>query len=240
MYSTSRLVNQKHFCRRVLQALIGHNHLFRQTIEIPKRRIGSLYGGWWVATNILNSQVRPVIISCGIGGDISFDKEMIDLFSAVVFAFDPTPKSLEWLASQTDLPFDFHSYPFGVAEYDGSQKFGSPSRADWDDYSVLRQAKSYVTCQVKRIETIVRELSIETVDVLKLDIEGSEYAVIEDLLSSDIRPKQLLVEYHYALSKPEVRKMIKSVLSLMDVGYFIFDVSPWGREFSLVHQSCIM
>ena len=40
----------------------------------------------------------------------------------------------------------------------------------------------------------MRELGRDHIDVLKMDIEGSEYGVLEDVLYLDIR--QLLVEVH--------------------------------------------
>jgi hypothetical protein len=40
-------------------------------------------------------------------------------------------------------------------------------------------------------------MEFDVIDVLKMDIEGSEYAAIEDLCRSEIYPKQLLVEFHH-------------------------------------------
>lgn len=45
----------------------------------------------------------------------------------------------------------------------------------------------------------MKELSHSVIDILKIDIEGSEYDVIEDLINSKIRPKELLNEFHHTV-----------------------------------------
>ena len=240
MYSESRVTNAKNYARRALRTLLGRDHFYRPTIKVSKVRLGSIYGGWWVADAIIRAASDPIVISCGIGCDISFDTEMIRMFNSDVYAFDPTPKSTQWLAGQLDLPAKFRAFPYGLASFDGHQKFGPPSRSDWDDFSVLRSKDpDGIVCNVKRLSTIVTELKLKSIDVLKLDIEGSEYCVVEDLLSSNIRPKQILIEYHHSVGGIPVSSTRQSIESLKASGYHIFDVSPWGRELSLLHEKGI-
>jgi len=39
-----------------------------------------------------------------------------------------------------------------------------------------------------------------------MDIEGAEYEVIDDLIASGIRPKQILVEFHHRFKNVGVKK----------------------------------
>ena len=48
---------------------------------------------------------------------------------------------------------------------------------------------------------MMRDLGHDHLDVLKMDIEGAEYAVLDDMLQSDILPDQLLVEFHHGKRK---------------------------------------
>lgn len=55
--------------------------------------LGSPYGGWkFVELDTLNNSV---IISCGLGEDISFDIEMINKFNLNIIFVDPTPRAID-------------------------------------------------------------------------------------------------------------------------------------------------
>ena len=54
--------------------------------------IGTYYGGYDILTDDLKN---PVVISCGLGEDASFDIDMINNFNAKVISIDPTPRSIE-------------------------------------------------------------------------------------------------------------------------------------------------
>jgi hypothetical protein len=87
-----------------------------------------------------------------------FDLEMIRRYDAHVFAFDPTPKSLQWIAKQR-VPSSMTVSPVGLADYDGEQEFGPPDNPDWDSFSALRGAGS-VRCKVAKLSTLMREHGI--------------------------------------------------------------------------------
>lgn len=56
-------------------------------------RLGSQYGGWWLVPHVLPDV--PMILSCGLGEDASFDVECVNGFSARVIIYDPTPRAKE-------------------------------------------------------------------------------------------------------------------------------------------------
>lgn len=54
---------------------------------------------------------------------------MIDRFDYNIHAFDPTPKSIEWLRTQ-DTNEKFKNYAFGLADFDGELSFHAPPNTD--------------------------------------------------------------------------------------------------------------
>ena len=52
-----------------------------------------------------------------------------------------------------------------------------------------------ITVPVKTLGTTMRELGHDHIDLLKMDIEGAEYAVLDAMLASPLRPGQLLVDH---------------------------------------------
>src|SRR5262245_56805324 len=106
----------------------------RAPIQVTCNRtlLGSEYGGWCVCPDPLDE--RSIVYSFGVGQDISWDLAMIERFGMTVHAFDPTPKSIEWIRQQKLPPhFVFHEY--GIADYDGTAHFVLP-RADFVSFSM--------------------------------------------------------------------------------------------------------
>jgi FkbM family methyltransferase len=198
------------------------------------QRFGSDYGGYYLDPSLLSS--RSVVYSLGVGEDISFDLSLVAEAGAEIHAFDPTPRVASWLAAQS-LPPQFHFYPTGIAGHDGHEKFYLPPQAQWISHSLL-PARQYsaasVTLPVMRLSTAMRVLGHRSIDVLKMDIEGAEYTVIEEIVREQIPVEQLLVEFHHRLSSVGVRKTRNALAALEGHGMKISYVCPRKEAFTLV------
>jgi hypothetical protein len=95
----------------------------RHLSKIRPHGLGNQYGGWVVSRSLLIYSAQPIVLSFGIGDDITFDLEMIRRYGAHVFAFDPTPKAIQWIAQQR-VPSSMTVSPVGLADFDGEQDFG--------------------------------------------------------------------------------------------------------------------
>ena len=149
------------------------------------------YGGWHTETRDLNAD--SIVYSFGVGDDISWDLELIKKFGCKVYAFDPDPKSVAWVSAQM-TPSQFVFEPIGIAAYDGIQRFYHAFKANKINASTVRKNKTYDDLPVKRLRTLMRERGHDHIDVLKMDIEGSEYDVVEDVV--DLAIEQILIETH--------------------------------------------
>ena len=74
----------------------------------------------------------------------------------------------------------------------------------------------------------------DKIDVLKMDIEGSEYEVIEHIKKHQIDIKQILVEFHPHLEIHGRMKTLKAINKLEAMGYHCY-----GRSDSLLEYSFI-
>jgi hypothetical protein len=97
--------------------------------------------------------------------------------------------------------------------------------------------KSTIRAEVRRLKTIANFLGNSHIDLLKMDIEGAEYAVLPDCLSSGLRIGQLLIEFHHRWDFIGVAKTKEAISLLKRAGYRVANVSPAGCEFTLVHDS---
>ncbi len=86
-----------------------------------------------------------------------------------------------------------------------------------------------------RISTIIQMFGHQKIDILKMDIEGAEYAVIDDLLlSEDLNINQLLIEFHHFFPGISKGKTNSSIRKLQKHGYKLFHISKNGYEFGFI------
>jgi len=158
-------------------------------------RLGTEYGGWVVPA----SRIRPdsICYCVGCGEDVSFDLELIRRFGCDVWAFDPTPRGIRTVTQEMPPNPKYHFTPVGLWDREEMLKFYVPANPIHDSYSAvnLQHTKDYVLAPVKRLSQIMQENGHTHLDLLKIDIEGSEYKVIDSLLQDKLDVRLLCVEY---------------------------------------------
>ncbi|WP_117196512.1 FkbM family methyltransferase [Rhizobium terrae] len=204
-------------------------------VSIPFTYLGSAYGGWPVVEELLDEEA--LVLSFGLGTDISFDLAIIERLGCTVIGFDPTPKSIEWIMRQS-LPNRFSYHQWGIAAMDGEAEFFPPERDGFTSFSSkvdpARTQAVPIKAPVRRLATILKDLSLPTPDVLKMDIEGFEYDVLRDILSTPIRPRQVLVEFHHTMYGIQGEETRAAVSQLEASGYKLFYVSDGGLEYGFL------
>ena len=102
--------------------------------------------------------------------------------------------------------------------------------------SDLRASPRSVIVPCRRISSLMSELGHKKIALLKMDIEGSEYDVIEDILTNKLEIDQILVEFHHRFPGIGMQKTLDSVAALRRAGYQLFHISPWCEEFAFFKQ----
>ena len=72
-----------------------------------------------------------------------------------------------------------------------------------------------------------------------MDIEGSEYEIIESILNTDINIDQILIEFHDQFFENRIIKTRKAVKILKENGYEIFAVSDSYDEVSFIRKNAL-
>ena len=197
---------------------------------------GARSGIWKICPDMLSS--KSVIYSFGVGNNIAWDLAMIEHYGVELHAFDPTPRSVDWIGEQS-VPQEFHFHPVGLCGFDGLSGFVVPQREHQFNYSSIGSEVGpgeKINCPVKRLATLQAELAHDVIDVLKMDIEGGEMQSLPDILTNSPLPGQLLVEFHYNYPEIPYDGFLDLVGQLRMAGYRIFHISGRGYEFSFIHQ----
>lgn len=186
------------------------------------QKIGTKYGGWVIPASLLNK--KSICYCVGCGEDISFDTGLIDNFSCNVYAFDPTPTAINYVKNITSKNSNYHFYEFGLWDKEDTLKFFVPKNSKHVSHSLLnlQKTKQHIFIKVKRLSSIMRDLGHTKIDILKIDIEGAEYKVIESIIKDDIDIKIICVEYdeYFCPIDAKYKKRIrKSISSLIENNY---------------------
>ena len=222
-------------CDYWLRRLLGIEKKWQVGLECETVAVGRGDGRWCIHPDFYSSS--RIAYSFGVGNDISFDLAMINRYDFNVHAFDPTPTSREWLATQP-LPNSFNFHAYGLAGYDGLAEFSLPANHSVS-FTMLGNIKKRraLSAEVFKLSTIRRKLGHEKIDLCKMDIEGAEYQVIADIIAEREHIDQLLIEFHHRMIKGALGlDMTRNAVALLtEAGFSLFHVSR-GLEFSFLRK----
>lgn len=219
---------------------------------------GNDYGGFDVAADILdeiNLKRKVIVYSFGIGEDLSFSQEVYERWDCEIFAFDPTPKAIEYVenSSMSDK-IGFHFYPWGLSDKDGAAQFFLPKERLYVPAYMTNGEKveeisgslveyegvgESISVEFRTLQTIMEQMGHSQIDLLKMDIEGSEFAVIDEILNSGVVFEELCLEIHNRFFK-NGRGMLKDMVNKLNgSGYYIASVSHSMYEITFVRNKGI-
>ena len=118
--------------------------------------------------------------------------------------------------------------------------FHPPKSDSHVSYTISQRVKSNgepVKAQVLDLGSIMRRFHHSHIDVLKMDVEGAEYAIIESLARQGRPPAQLMVEFHHAMYGYAAKDTRRALKTLRRDGYYPYYVSDTWREFGFLHAA---
>jgi FkbM family methyltransferase len=227
------------FIAKPLYDFLKFNRIFRRfyffTIEFFNKKMVyqhtiDIVGGKAIVKALLNE--NSLIFSAGVGLDFDFEHSMISEFNARIIALDPTETAAnfieEWArfnkrasnnivflkkALTTDgLPVKF---------YHSDSDYMASTLKDHRDSGVL-----FNTWESLSIHKVLIDHKI---DYLKIDIEGSEYDIIDSLKSLDV--PQVSIEFHHFCSESySLIDTIRCINKMISFGYEVIDYGSFhGR-----------
>lgn len=192
---------------------------------------------WWVSSLGLNE--KSVIYSLGLADDVSFDLGMIKEFDLQVYGFDPTPTSIKALGQQ-ELSKKLKIFPVAVGIKNEKKDFFAEMTEDGEvSYlysSNVSGSLTKVTMEVRSLSSLMEEFEHSAIDILKVDIEGGEYELLQNIIDLNIPIKQIAVEFHYRFKDFNINLTHDLISRLRSAGYRIAHVGDWCEEFLFVKE----
>lgn len=190
--------------------------------RVDKAILGTKGESWII---VLNNHYN-IVYSGGVGKDISFELELIERYNSNVFIFDPSPTGISTMKSFKNR-LNINYQEIGLSGEDGSLFFFSPINKLEGSYTVSHSAggNEVYSFNCEKLSNICKRNSHTIIDLLKIDIEGSEYGVIDDICSSDLIVRQICVEFHHFFKDVSRVKTLAAILKL------------YKKKYRLIHKS---
>ncbi len=181
-------------------------------LKIPYETLGGGDGAWSIPEQIIKT--NSICYCFGVGKNITFDLALQKKYNCTVYSFDPTPSSIDYIGSLGDIPINF--YPWGIWTEDTMLALYPQGTNNAVNLSSKNSCRGGKVCEVQcfRLETIMKKLGDDKIDLLKIDIEGAWLEVIEDMKKSNIIPRVLCVELDSPTSYFKVKKAVDILRSM--------------------------
>lgn len=201
-------------------------------------KLGTDYGGWLIPKNISLNE-NSIVYSGGAGEDISFDLKLQDKYNCWIIIIDPTKRAIkhyeevkkfyndnnfkftgniqkDYIQNIKNLNINFNKIIFldmGLYNKKDLLKFYKQDNPNYVSQSLENNmfGNNYDVVKVDTIKNIMNQLNHNNIDLLKLDIEGSECDVLDKMLDDNILPKYLCIEFDLLLKNKDFNKKTEKI-----------------------------
>ncbi|CAL5226972.1 g9857 [Coccomyxa viridis] len=194
-----------------------------------ERRTGD-HGKWICGVKTLLQKPGCIVYSVGSNGLTEFEQDIVHMTPCEVHIFDPTLS----LGTQQQLrqvkEFDFHDTGLIAEGVKGN----------------VTAERRFPKLDMQPLSGIMANLGHTWIDVLKVDVEGWEWEVLDSWLTTwDVLPfTQLQVEFHYKrgsgdqaanddMDQPSAKEMLGILQRMQQRGLRAFNIEPnywWGNN----------
>ena len=189
---------------------------------------------WGVLRDSLSR--NSFIVSAGVGKNITFEQTIVRKYGATIILLDPSPTGIDTMSRIGNEGGHLDFRPVGLAAQTGSLDFGRP---DIESEGSFRKgsANDGVKLDCVSLKHLLGTEKRTRIDLLKLDVEGFEYEILQSVFRDKIEIDQICVEIHTnrAITINEtIFSALRLILRLRLAGYAI--VYNDKMDFTFVHK----
>ncbi|MBV9303336.1 MAG: FkbM family methyltransferase [Acidobacteriaceae bacterium] len=166
-----------------------------------------------------------VVLDCG-GYRGDWANNIFDRFGCNIFIFEPVPEFASFIRARFAAQPKIRIFDYGVGRIDNFLTL----HQNGDGSSVFRQNGEPIQVRIRNIGAVLRELNVQTIDVMKVNIEGGEFDLVKHLVDSGLikQIRDLQVQFHKIREDSEIRyealqKSLARTHELTYHYYFVWD-----------------
>jgi FkbM family methyltransferase len=217
----------------------------REIIEIVKRfSYSKAIVNWFIdrgdATLRVDYPLNHNSIVFDVGGYVGGWAEYIrEKYDPYIYVYEPNPECTKILLQKFQNQSKILIYPFGL----GDQNTTAMLNIEGIGSSIYTGGTSsqYTKIELRDIKQVVADTGVKKIDLMKINIEGGEYALLERMMETGIIGKcgELQIQFHewYPEARALREKIVKSLsLSHYRTWNYPFVWENWKR----IEKLCII
>jgi FkbM family methyltransferase len=162
-------------------------------------------------THRLNYDLNNESIVFDIGGyEGDWSDKIYKKFSPHIYIFEPVKKYYNYISKKFEGIDNIKVFDFGISnknEYVSINDDGASS-------SIILKGNKVETIYTKNINDVIKELNLKKIDLIKINIEGSEYDLLESITDDNIiLINNFQIQFHkigdnYSLRRDNIRNRL--------------------------------
>jgi FkbM family methyltransferase len=198
----------RHRLRHGFDAIYSKSFPDKETIGVTSQ--------WTIRTHDMHP--GAIVYSGGVGGDISFELDLIRRFGVKIQIFDPSPVAQRTVDLADSSNLQFNCVGLAASESASFSVGGVHEGKIWlKKGGDKKGADETVSCTTLKAE--MAKNGHQHIDLLKIDIEGFEYEILETCVDAQIPIKQICLEFHDFFPEIPKEKTRNAIRSLKSCGY---------------------
>ena len=203
-------INFRNYINYKLKKVLQNSHR-KDKVEVA---VENWFNDLGDSTLRLDYSLTPDSIVLDLGGyqgDFAF--EIHRKYSCFVYVFEPVKKFYEHCVERFEGNSKISVLPYGISD---RSSFAFISVEDNKSSVVYKYSDKLERIRLVDIKQVFDELDIEIVDLLKINVEGSEFLIIPSLIDSNLmkRVNNLQVQFHtFYPNAKKLRRSIRKKLS---------------------------
>lgn len=208
-------------------------------VEFEGVRLGSDYGGYHVPTWILDSRENKILISGGLGFDISFDLSLVK-HGFKVIGVEPVIESVAWVKNeirQHGVDSHYSVIQKAVSDKNEDREFHAPIKsrnyhwwANQNPSDLVRESAIFPCISLEDLLTMARRQG--SIVIGKFDIEGHEIDLIHSVIDLDLSFDWLIIEMDY-LNLVKTSNLRKKIVRAIQIRRLMTKMNASGYAFNM-------
>jgi len=140
-----------------------------------------------------------------------FVREIVARYDPHVYVFEPVPEFFEQLVKEFGANPKAKMYNYGLSDGDSISQMLLAGESS----TIYMAGEMQATVQLRDIQTVVQELGITRIDLIKINIEGGEYKLLRRMLATGLVSicRDIQVQFHrFYPNSGRLRSEIRSAL----------------------------
>lgn len=220
---------------RFRDARRGLLNLYRREVlrDHPLREAKRWFGDRGDETLRLDYPLTSESFVVDLGGYVGqWAYQIYQRYGCRIHVFEPHPRFYEECKQRFSSIPNVTVHNYGLSDADG--RFSISDDGDASSFLSAGRKDQFIQCELRNAQQALCEIGLKHIDLLKINIEGGEYQVLPNLISSGWinRVRFLQTQFHTVGDFEKNRENIRRELSLSHIEQWCYDFvwEGWERK----------